>query len=334
MGVQKATSPVAKSSEDGTRRVTRSMSVFHKGWPEHLLDISPPTYGKAVCTPSGPLKPSPSPRRRSTGKISHFHKEPWAKRKRSIGPDIKLEPKAVLEVAPRQPGKPRSDDNFGLIQESISHNLYALVVQAILWNQTAGKQARPVLEQLLNEYPDPAALASAKFEDLAAMLYPIGLYNNRAKRLIDMATKWLEQPPVPGRGYAKVRDRKYTDLPLCELETESKDGDGVKIELSEELAASGLVTDAKFWEVAHLPGVGPYALDSFRIFHRDEMRGLSEDWLGSGAKPGMTPEWKRVVPTDKELRAYLKWLWAKEGWDWDWETGNRKVMKRTVTKSK
>jgi len=28
------------------------------------------------------------------------------------------------------------------------------------------------------------------------------------------------------------------------------------------------------WEIAHLPGMGAYALDSYRIFHRDELRGI------------------------------------------------------------
>jgi len=28
------------------------------------------------------------------------------------------------------------------------------------------------------------------------------------------------------------------------------------------------------------------------------------------------PEWMRVVPKDKELRAFLRWKWLKEGWNW------------------
>lgn len=78
------------------------------------------------------------------------------------------------------------------------------------------------------------------------------------------------------------------------------------------------------FEIVHLPGMGPYALDSFRIFHRDEMLGLADDWLGKGAaEEGFEPEWKRVLPADKELRAYLRWRWEKEGWVWDELTGNR-----------
>lgn len=39
--------------------------------------------------------------------------------------------------------------------------------------------------------------------------------------------------------------------------------------------------------VSHVPGCGPYALDSYRIFC------------------GGAEEWKRVRPTDKELTKYL-----------------------------
>lgn len=35
------------------------------------------------------------------------------------------------------------------------------------------------------------------------------------------------------------------------------------------------------------------------------------------------PEWKRVVPTDKDLKAYLVWKWRSEGWIWDPLTGKQ-----------
>ncbi|KAK5239397.1 hypothetical protein LTR16_011984, partial [Cryomyces antarcticus] len=46
---------------------------------------------------------------------------------------------------------------------------------------------------------------------------------------------------------------------------------------------------------------------------------------GTGAAEGFEPEWKRVVPKDKELRACLRWMWLREGWEWDPLTGNKKV---------
>ena len=85
------------------------------------------------------------------------------------------------------------------------------------------------------------------------------------------------------------------------------------------------------WEIAHLPGVGPYALDSFRIFCRDQFRGIS---CYDDNKEVTQPEWKRVVPTDKDLKAYLAWKWRGEGWIWDPLTGARRHVDDSVdTKS-
>jgi hypothetical protein len=71
---------------------------------------------------------------------------------------------------------------------------------------------------------------------------------------------------------------------------------------------------------------GPYALDSWRIFCRDILRGVATGWNGEGAKEeGFQPEWMRVLPEDKELRAYLRWMWLKEGFEWDPFTGEKDV---------
>ena len=50
---------------------------------------------------------------------------------------------------------------------------------------------------------------------------------------------------------------------------------------------------------------------------------MATDWKGTNAfLPGFVPEWKSVLPQDKELRAYLTWMWLKEGWIWDHHTGD------------
>ncbi|BFZ65489.1 hypothetical protein YB2330_006662 [Saitoella coloradoensis] len=53
--------------------------------------------------------------------------------------------------------------------------------------------------------------------------------------------------------------------------------------------------------IAHLYGMGPYAFDCWRIF----------------CEKSSIESWRLVRPTDKELRKYLRWRWAKEGVDWD-----------------
>lgn len=184
---------------------------------------------------------------------------------------------------------------FGLIQEELQNNLFHLIVQAILWNQTRGKQARPVLDKILQLYPTPKALACADERLLTQILLPIGLHKQRAKRLIEMAKEWQRRPPAPNQLY-KARASNY----------HARDPG---------------------WEIAHLPGVGPYALDSFRIFYRDQFLGLSNGWqANSSQEAAFEPEWKRVVPLDKDLRAFLQWAWQREGYEWNPLNGHKKPI--------
>jgi methyl-CpG-binding domain protein 4 len=172
---------------------------------------------------------------------------------------------------------------FGLIQERICSSLYALVVQAILWNQTRGESARPVLFALLAKYPTPKDLSVASLDNLTEMLQPLGLHNIRALRLIALANAWLAAPPCKERRYRKMH------YPVK--------GSGKDIKPGETL---GLEDDREGWEIAHLPGVGAYALDSYRIFYRDVLRGVE------GTK-SVEPEWRRVRAEDKDLKLYLEW---------------------------
>ncbi|SPJ75330.1 related to 5-methylcytosine G/T mismatch-specific DNA glycosylase [Fusarium torulosum] len=213
-------------------------------------------------------------------------------------------PAGVVLSASRIP--PIHKDRFGLIQESVATDLYALLVAAVLWNRTRGSQARPVFLKLISKYPTPHQLADAAFSDLADLIRPIGLYNSRAARFIAFAKTWIDSPPCKTRRYRKLH------YPLK--------GDGLDIGKNEVLDEA---EERHGWEVAHLPSLGPYAIDSYRIFHRDMLRGLAKNWNGFDAAPDFEPEWKRVVPLDKELRAYLRWMWLKEGWIWDPETGDK-----------
>ncbi len=172
---------------------------------------------------------------------------------------------------------------YGIMQERIRTSLYALMVQSILWNQTHGLKARPILFKLLSQYPTPVSLSLADVEDLRMMLLPIGLQNIRAARLITFAKAWVAAPPCKERRYRRL----HYPTRGCGMDTKPRE-------------VLALDDEREGWEIAHLCGVGAYALDSFRIFHRDRLRGL--DGL-----EGVEPEWKRVNPTDKDLKAYLDW---------------------------
>lgn len=203
----------------------------------------------------------------------------------------------------------RNPEHFGLIQERLpysdtpgsSEHIYSLVVQSILWNQTRGQSALPVLEDLLARYPSPTLLAQARESDLQELLQPIGLWRQRAKRLIQLGQVWVDKPPSTGRQYVK---KGYIG-PILE---------------------DGTQDDTAGWEIAHLPGVGAYALDAFRIFARDGMREVDAGTGRAGTGVFHKDEWRTVVPSDKDLKAYLKWRWACDGWDWEPTTGERRKL--------
>ncbi|KAF2022985.1 hypothetical protein EK21DRAFT_10816, partial [Setomelanomma holmii] len=129
--------------------------------------------------------------------------------------------------------------------------------------------ARPILFALLAQYPTPKKLSLASLEDLTTMLQPLGLHNIRAIRLIALANAWVTAPPCKERRYRKLH------YPIR--------GCGSNVKPGEVL---GLEDEREGWEIAHLPGMGAYALDSFRIFYRDKLRGVE-------SIKGVEPEWKR-----------------------------------------
>jgi methyl-CpG-binding domain protein 4 len=205
------------------------------------------------------------------------------------------------------PFPPLSAQRFGLMQERLAHDPFRLLIATIFLNRTRGEQAMPVFFQLMQRYPTVADLAAANVEDVVEVIRRLGFQNQRARKCIEMAKMWSKGAPEKGKRYRKL------NYPVR--------GD------SRDVLAGEVIEDEDnrvAWEIAYLPGLGPYSHDSWRIFCRDKLRGLSESWSGEGGQEGLEPEWKRVLPTDKELRAYLTWMWLKEGWLWNKETGERK----------
>lgn len=202
---------------------------------------------------------------------------------------------------------------FGLIQEELAHEPFQLLIAVMFLNKTKGSKAIPKFREFIARYPSPDELAHANLLDITSMLRPLGLQNSRAKTLINFAKCWLIDPPQCDRRYRCI------NYPYKGAQKDIKPGE-VLDDVDPRVAA---------YEVAHLPGCGPYALDSWRIFCRDALRGVALDWKGTGVgDEGFEPEWKKVKPGDKELKAFLKWMWLREGWEWDPKTGERALAKR------
>lgn len=224
---------------------------------------------------------------------------------------------------PKKPSKPTSclpfpstsAETFGLMQEKLFHDPFRLIVATIFLNRTRGEQAMPVYYQLMERYPTIEALSTAQIQDVVAMIHKLGFQNQRARKCIELAKAWLDRPPVKGKRYRKM------DYP--------KKGDGRDIGVDEVISDEDTRVG---WEIGGLPGVGAYALDSWRIFCRDKLRELPKTSEGEENEE-YEPEWTRVLPTDKELRAYLSWMWLKRGVKWNQESGAQtKADPKTIEK--
>ena len=205
---------------------------------------------------------------------------------------------------------------FGLVQEKLSHEPFKMLIAVIFLNKTRGAVSIPVFYDFIARYPTPTQLAAADHAEIVELIKGLGLQNRRATMYIDLAKAWLINPPEKGKRYRRLH---YPQR-----------GDGRDISPQECPIPEGDPRSA--WEVAHLPGIGAYAIDSWRIFCRDELRGFP-----SGLQPVPAPEavelelrqeWTSVLPLDKELRAYLRWRWLRLGYAWNFLTGERKELDR------
>lgn len=91
-----------------------------------------------------------------------------------------------------------------MIQEDLRDDPWRLLVAVVMLNKTSAKQVRPVLEKFFEVWPDATHAAEAVPELVANVVKPLGLYNRRAKTLVEMSRAFLggfEDPKsLPGVG--------------------------------------------------------------------------------------------------------------------------------------
>lgn len=279
-------------------------------------DIGPDPFARspALIEQRKKTRSSKRPKHQDAELVAVKEKTPKAKTNRKNGltksPYFPHPHKARPTFLSTLPFPPLHLEQFGLMQERLCHDPFRLLLATIFLNKTPGSRAMPIFFKLMEKYATPEALADAEQSEVTSIIHELGFQNQRARKCIAMAKKWVEDPPVKGRRWRKMGYPKK--------------GDGKDVKVDE------VVDDADervAWEISHLPGLGPYSHDSWRMFCRDELRGLASEYNGGDAKAGdngpFEPEWKRVLPTDKELRAWMTWMWMKEGWVWNKETGER-----------
>ncbi|KAL2072699.1 hypothetical protein VTL71DRAFT_12042 [Oculimacula yallundae] len=291
---------------------------------EVILPVKPKTKSRRAPAKSPYFTPPVTPAKpRKVKKEDTSEFNPEESQKLSPIKDGSTPPSSQGSAKKRIPGKtvscipfpPLSAPHFGLIQEKLAHNPFRLLIAVTFLIRTHGKHAIPVFYQLMEKYPSPEALVAADKADIVPIIRHLGLQNQRAATYQTYAKIWLEDPPM--------KDKRYPvrGYPEAESGRDIKKGETI-LDTDERLA----------WEIGHMTQ-GPYAIDSWRIFCRDVLRGVAEGYNGEGTAEGFQPEWMRVVPEDKELRAYLRWMWLKEGFEWDPFTGEKDVAEKELMRA-
>ncbi|KAJ4271893.1 hypothetical protein NW762_000602 [Fusarium torreyae] len=223
------------------------------------------------------------------------------------------------------PFAPLTSPKFGLIQEVFAHEPFWLLIAVTFLIRTKGLQAIPVFYKFKERFPTPSEIADpTNSDEIIGMIRHLGLSVHRVSLMQKYARGFLYDRPSALKSY-KVRNYDRRDFDpsarICQRDREDVSS-----------SSEGEDEDLETWEIGHLTQ-GKYAIDSWRIFCRDELLGRATDWNGGGREPEFQPEWMRVRPDDKELRAYLRWMWMKEGWEWNPVSGERTVLREEMCRA-
>lgn len=105
---------------------------------------------------------------------------------------------------------PRSP--FNLVQETLFHDPWKLLIATIFLNRTSGKMAIPVLWEFLEKYPSAEVARTADWRDVSELLKPLGLYDLRAKTIIRFSDEYLTKQwryPIELHGIGKYGNDSY-----------------------------------------------------------------------------------------------------------------------------
>ncbi|KAL6456643.1 hypothetical protein MHYP_G00351870 [Metynnis hypsauchen] len=105
---------------------------------------------------------------------------------------------------------PRSP--FKLVQETLFHDPWKLLVATIFLNKTSGKLAIPTLWQFFERYPSAEVTQASDWKPLAELLQPLGLNALRAKTLIRFSNEYLTKSwryPIELHGIGKYGNDSY-----------------------------------------------------------------------------------------------------------------------------
>ncbi|XP_078399996.1 methyl-CpG-binding domain protein 4 isoform X2 [Cetorhinus maximus] len=149
----------------------------------------------------GETENHPSPR----VKLDKRKTSPYFSRKYSKGASSPPRRKAFAKwIPPRSP--------FKLVQETLFHDPWKLLIATILLNKTSGKKAIPVLWDFLERYPSAEVARVADWKEIAELLKPLGLYELRAKSITKFSDEFLTKQwryPIELHGIGKYGNDSY-----------------------------------------------------------------------------------------------------------------------------
>ncbi|XP_068196846.1 methyl-CpG-binding domain protein 4 [Antennarius striatus] len=105
---------------------------------------------------------------------------------------------------------PRSP--YNLVQETLFHDSWKLLVATIFLNKTSGKMAVPVLWRFFERYPTAEVTREADWKPMSELMKPLGLYELRAKTLIRFSDEYLTKQwryPIELHGIGKYGNDSY-----------------------------------------------------------------------------------------------------------------------------
>ncbi|XP_061701567.1 methyl-CpG-binding domain protein 4 [Syngnathoides biaculeatus] len=143
------------------------------------------------------------------------HKSKCSEDKRKTSPYFGRKPLADGPSPPRRKAfkkwtPPRSP--FNLVQETLFHDTWKLLVATIFLNKTSGKMAIPVLWKFFELYPCAEAARRADAEAVSELLKPLGLFELRAKIIIRFSDEYLSKRwryPIELHGIGKYGNDSY-----------------------------------------------------------------------------------------------------------------------------
>ncbi|XP_070594410.1 LOW QUALITY PROTEIN: methyl-CpG-binding domain protein 4 [Erythrolamprus reginae] len=123
---------------------------------------------------------------------------------------IKEAPSPPRRKAFRKWTPPRSP--FNLVQETLFHDPWKLLIATIFLNKTSGKMAIPVMWEFFKKYPSPNIARTTNWKEMSELLKPLGLYQLRAKTIVKFSDEYLVKQwkyPIELHGIGKYGNDSY-----------------------------------------------------------------------------------------------------------------------------